>query len=136
MLHEKFQQMFKSAKTDTEQAILFYHRLMETFKFAYAKRMHLGDDRFDNCTDIINELTSEQFIDFVVNKINDSSTFPSKSKFYDVQVRSAFFGLKIILHFFNKIAISRIGSWYGACISIRQKWKWSSGIHHNQSLVS
>lgn len=86
MLHKKFAQQYQSAKTDTEQAILFYHRLMETFKFAYAKRMHLGDERFDNCTDIIDNLTSDKFIDFIAHKINDSSTYPSKSNFYDVKV--------------------------------------------------
>ena len=81
-----FKELYPAARQDFEKATLFFHRLMETFKFAFSRRMYLGDDTFDNCTEVIANLTSQNFIDYVVNKINDSQTFPSMSGFYDAEV--------------------------------------------------
>lgn len=87
MLHPKFHHLYPNAKNDYNEAVLFYHRLMEAYKFAYSRRMHLGDDRFDNCTNVLSQLTSKDYIDKIVEKINDATTYPSKSGFYDVDVR-------------------------------------------------
>lgn len=84
MLHPKFHHLYPNAKNDYNEAVLFYHRLMEAYKFAYSRRMYLGDDRFDNCTNVLSQLTSKDYIDKIVEKINDATTYPSKSGFYDV----------------------------------------------------
>ncbi|OTF79209.1 gamma-glutamyltranspeptidase 1-like protein, partial [Euroglyphus maynei] len=86
MLHPKFHHLYPNAKDNYDEAVLFYHRLMEAFKFAYSRRMHLGDDRFDNCTKFLSELTSQDYIDKIVEKINDTTTYGSKSGFYDVDI--------------------------------------------------
>lgn len=50
---------------------------METFKYAYAKRMMLGDDKFDDVKDTISNLTSSEFISYVHKRIDDGKTFPA-----------------------------------------------------------
>lgn len=82
MLHEKFREMYRTASIDPESSILFYHRLTEAFKFAYAKRSDLGDDRFDPINSTIDDLTSEEFLERIVSKINDSTTYDSD--YYEV----------------------------------------------------
>ena len=42
---------FVSNKCASEEK-LFLHRLVEAFKFAFAERMSLGDDRFINITEV------------------------------------------------------------------------------------
>jgi gamma-glutamyltranspeptidase / glutathione hydrolase / leukotriene-C4 hydrolase len=38
---------------NTNSSALFYHRLIESLKHAYAKRSYFGDDRFENMTNVI-----------------------------------------------------------------------------------
>ena len=49
----------------TTTASLFYHRLIEAFKFAYAKRSELGDPLKINITEVMN---TQVYICFDKNK--------------------------------------------------------------------
>ena len=74
------------ARLDETKAILFFHRLIETFKYTFANRMYLGDDRFDNVTEVLRNITSDDYINQIVASIDDNRTYPASSGHYDSKV--------------------------------------------------
>ena len=76
---EKYNDYNETSKS-LNGSINFFHRLTETFKYAYAKRMMLGDDHFEDVQDTIKNLTSQDFINFVHSRIDDTKTYPAFDK--------------------------------------------------------
>ncbi|UJR13097.1 hypothetical protein I4U23_000121 [Adineta vaga] len=60
---------------DSTTAALFYHRLIETFKFAYAKRSELTDPQITDITKLIADLTSTTYATDIRERINDEKTY-------------------------------------------------------------
>lgn len=54
--------------------ILSHHRIIESFKFAFAMRSKLGDPDFINIENLMEEVLSESYGKRVWKKIKDSST--------------------------------------------------------------
>ncbi|XP_066273902.1 glutathione hydrolase 1 proenzyme-like [Branchiostoma lanceolatum] len=60
---------------DDDSEILTYHRIVEAFKFAYAKRTELGDPNFVDVEKLVETMTSSDYADSLRQKINDSRTY-------------------------------------------------------------
>ncbi|XP_054713854.1 scoloptoxin SSD14-like isoform X2 [Uloborus diversus] len=62
--------------TNTDDAALMYHRIIEAFKFGFAHRSHLGDDAFVNVTEVLSNLQSKTYTENIWKQISDMETFP------------------------------------------------------------
>lgn len=59
---------------DHNSDALFYHRMTEAFKFAYAKRSRLGDEGTPDIIKMMENLQSQEYADEVRKLINDTTT--------------------------------------------------------------
>ncbi|GAB6027845.1 Gamma-glutamyltranspeptidase 1 [Chamberlinius hualienensis] len=58
--------------------VLFNHRIIEAFKFAYSYRAEMGDPDFMDMTAMVNNLTSTELANAIRQKIWDNRTFPDE----------------------------------------------------------
>ncbi|XP_057321864.1 scoloptoxin SSD14-like isoform X2 [Microplitis mediator] len=58
-----------------ENTIETYHRMIETFKFAYAIRSKLGDPDYNDLTELTKNLTSRDYARAIKARINNSRTW-------------------------------------------------------------
>ncbi|KAF5277188.1 hypothetical protein FQR65_LT03894 [Abscondita terminalis] len=68
-----------SSLSSTENSILTYHRIIEAFKFAYARRTELGDLSFVDIKQLIEDLTSKDYANKIKTKIDDNTTHNNAS---------------------------------------------------------
>ncbi|KAJ9577927.1 hypothetical protein L9F63_025212, partial [Diploptera punctata] len=59
---------------DINSTILTYHRMIEAFKFAYARRPEIGDPDYINIKDLIDNLQSRKYAHDIFTRINDYKT--------------------------------------------------------------
>lgn len=62
-------------RSSESSAALFYHRFIESLKFAYSKRTLLGDPQFDMVDKVLAELRDDDFVDATRKRIIDDRTF-------------------------------------------------------------
>ncbi|XP_008543580.1 glutathione hydrolase 1 proenzyme [Microplitis demolitor] len=60
---------------DDENTVETYHRMIETFKFAFAARSKLGDPDYNDLTEVTKNLTSKDYARAIKARINDSRTW-------------------------------------------------------------
>ncbi|XP_019631209.1 PREDICTED: gamma-glutamyltranspeptidase 1-like [Branchiostoma belcheri] len=63
-----------SSVDSVDNQVLTYHRIIEAFKFAYAKRSELGDPNFVDIAELIRNMTSDDYAESLRLRITDSTT--------------------------------------------------------------
>nr|XP_023018346.1 glutathione hydrolase 1 proenzyme-like [Leptinotarsa decemlineata] len=58
----------------TQDTVITYHRIIEAFKYAFAKRGELGDPNFVNVTKILDLLNSKEYAGIIRSRIKDDVT--------------------------------------------------------------
>uniref|UniRef100_A0A0B7AUX9 Gamma-glutamyltransferase n=1 Tax=Arion vulgaris TaxID=1028688 RepID=A0A0B7AUX9_9EUPU len=87
---------------------LTYHRMIEAFKFAYAKRTNLGDEDFVNVTELVQNLTSKAYADSIRKLITDNETHSYEyygPTFYD-QETTGTSHMSVLDHHGNAVSVT------------------------------
>ncbi|XP_073702530.1 glutathione hydrolase 1 proenzyme-like [Garra rufa] len=64
----------RSSVSTTEIKTLTYHRMIEAFRLANAEKSKLGDPHYGNVTEIVKNMTSDHFADYIRSMIKDNIT--------------------------------------------------------------
>ncbi|XP_063904513.1 scoloptoxin SSD14-like isoform X3 [Zophobas morio] len=66
---------FKPSDIDgVQNTVETYHKIIEAFKYAYARRTELGDTSFVNITNLLHNLTSPEYAEMIRKEIKDNHT--------------------------------------------------------------
>ena len=85
---EKYDDLYPKAGKTVEKSLLFYHRLIETFKYAYSQRTLLEDSADINKVNLLqSQFTSDSFAEYIKNSIDETKTFPIESGKYGTTIR-------------------------------------------------
>ncbi|XP_035689951.1 glutathione hydrolase 1 proenzyme-like [Branchiostoma floridae] len=63
-----------SSVDGTDNQVLTYHRMLEAFKFAFARKTELGDPDFVDIEELVKKMTSKSFADSLRQQISDTMT--------------------------------------------------------------
>lgn len=73
----------QDSRKDLNSSILTYHRIIEAFKFAYAYRALLGDKDYWDVREVVKNMTSGEYGDYLRHKIYDNRTFQNYTYYGD-----------------------------------------------------
>ncbi|CAF1527772.1 unnamed protein product, partial [Rotaria sordida] len=124
----------QNSLNSSESATLFYHRLIEAFKFAFAKRTELGDPSKINLKQFISNLISKEYAKSIRQKIHDKKTFEEEYYGYNRSKRQSLSGgtahISIVDEYGDAVAItSTINTYFGSMIVGAQ-----TGIIYNNEM--
>lgn len=80
----QFYNLTEDSVSSLDSTVLTTHRMLEAFKFAFAKRMEMGDLQNEIMAQLIKNITSTEYAKAVYEKIYDNRTFDDPS-YYGVQ---------------------------------------------------
>ncbi|CAG2176085.1 unnamed protein product [Oppiella nova] len=80
---QRYPDLYPNSADILKDSVLFYHRLIETYKYAFTKRSHLEDSETSKVLEVLEQLRSNEFAQNVSAYIDDSQTFKSDSGHYD-----------------------------------------------------
>ena len=116
----QYNDLYPNASETLEKSVLFHHRLIETWKFAYAHRMHLGDVDFDkNSTRIVEKLMNETYAEEIRKMIDDKKTQHDPNYYYNYATFGSFDAgtahVSVIDSYGNAVAITdTINHYFGS----------------------
>lgn len=96
---------------------LTYHRIIEAFKFAYAKRSALGDEDFVDMEELVANLTSQDYADSLRAQITDDSTHDTEyyGPSFTIVEDSGTSHISVVDQFGNAVSItSTINTYFGS----------------------
>ncbi|RWS12209.1 hypothetical protein B4U79_02983 [Dinothrombium tinctorium] len=114
----QLKKLYQNAKHNFKESVLFYHLLIEVFKHSYSRRALLGDPKFDDISEVMRNLTSSKYAEYIASLIHKNRTF-SSSYYGNVFVKEdhGTAHVSVIDQYGNAASVgSTINSYFGSSI--------------------